>query len=341
MQSLTTFGLFLLISCLLSGCSSKREIPSPEYGELPNWYTKPPANDEQWLTGVGSGQSIQAATQEALNDMLAKLSVQIASSFTSEMQLNRSGFQEIAVSHIQSEVKKIRISNYETVATRQTGYDQFVVLVRSDRNAFVRGLRDDLNNTFSDIEHQITEAQKDHALKRYRTIQKAAETAKKLIPTLLVSASVDSNFNAKEYRDKISRLFTLSEMYRRNLVFEIQSSSENLSLIAELRKAITQAGFALTDTSKANNPVANSQQAPQIIVKLNSTTDYVQAEGIKIAQMRIYIDCTDQNKKTLGVNRFTLKGFSVSNYDAAKHNAANKLAAFVQAHGIEKTLGLH
>jgi len=218
MAKFSSLGFFLLITSLLLGCSAKREITSQPTASLPDWYTSPPVNDAQWLNGVGSGSTVQEATQVALSDLLAKLSVRVESRFSSEMSYNSYGFQETTTSQIRSDVARVRISNYEVVTSKQVRFDQYVVLVRSDRKGFIRSLADEISAGFRTIDHKLNEAQKDNPLKRYRTAQQLVKDAEALMPSIWLISGITNAFNAEGYRKYVLSLHSQQESLRRNLV---------------------------------------------------------------------------------------------------------------------------
>lgn len=333
MRQLTKFGLFILISSLLFGCSAKREVNIKPPAELPEWYTSPPANDTQWLRGVGSGESVQAATQEALNDLLAKLSVRVESQFSSEMSYSSHGFTETSKSQIRSEVANIRVSNYEVVATEQVRFNQYVVLIRSDRKQFIRSLADEISAGFKTIGHALTVAKADNPIKRYRVTQQALLDAKALMPSIWMVSGIARGFDAEGYRKYVLSLHSEREKQRRNLVFYLTSSFEDQPLLQPIRNALTDEGFVVAKTRMVD-------LGDLVSIDLKRKSLYSEYSGIQIATVNITLDTKDRQGNVIGSKYLSLKGHATQGYALAESDALNKFAALIEEQGIEKILGI-
>ncbi|WP_086479220.1 LPP20 family lipoprotein [Oceanospirillum sanctuarii] len=333
MRQLTKFGLFFLLSSLLLGCSSKKEVVLQPTAELPSWYTNPPANDAQWLKGVGSGKDVQSATQEALNDMLAKLSVRVESQFSSEMSYSSHGFKETSKSQIRSEVANIRISNYEVVAAEKIRFDQYVVLIRSDRNRFIRSLADEISSGFKAIGHALTEAKNDNPIKRYRVTQQSLLDAKALMPAIWMVSGIASGFDAEGYRNYVLSLHSEQEQQRRNLVFYLSSSFDDQSLLQPIRNALTDEGFLVAKTRMVD-------LGDLVSIELKRESLYSEYSGIQVATVNITLDTKDGAGNVIGSKLLSVKGHATQGYELAESDAVNKFAALIEQEGIEKILGI-
>ncbi|OOV87533.1 LPP20 family lipoprotein [Oceanospirillum linum] len=333
MRPLTKFGLCILISSVLLGCSSKRDITLQPTTELPEWYTSPPANDGQWLKGVGSGKSVQAATQEALNDLLARLSVRVESQFSSAMSYSSHGFKETTKSQIRSEVANIRISNYDVVATHQLRFDQYVVLIRSDRKQFIRSLADEISSGFKSIGHALTEAKADNPVKRYRVTQQALLDAKALMPSIWMVSGIARGFDAEGYRKYVLSLHSEQENQRRNLVFYLSSNFDDQPLLQPIRNALTDEGFVVAKTRLVNF-------GDLVSIELKRESLYSEYSGIQIATVNITLDTRDRQGNVIGSQYLSLKGHATQGYALAESDALNKFAALIEQEGIEKILGI-
>ena len=128
--------LFLIVVLILSGCGSQKRVVVKDKQELPSWYTASPQTNSTDLYSVGEGQTKQDAIANALTMMVSTLSVSISSQFNSKSVIKegyKSSNEAVYTNEVQSDVKKIRISHYELLNSKNIGYKKYIVLVKSNK----------------------------------------------------------------------------------------------------------------------------------------------------------------------------------------------------------------
>jgi|GEM_PF-4024835 hypothetical protein len=331
MARLSYWMVLLLISALLLGCSSKREIVIQEAKPLPDWYMNPPSNTYTHLVGVGSGTTLEEATQSALVNLLAKLSISIESSMVSQIRTNNYGYEEKTTSNVRSDVAKIRVSNYEVVASEQVRFDQFVVQVESDRQKFIESLSSEIKTGFDDIEHRISESHSDNALVRYRVVEESLAEAKDLIPVLLVLGSMDPAFESSPYHESIQELHSGVEQARRHLVFRVSGNSLSKGMLEPLKNALTAKGFIVADAKNRDGLIS---------IRVVTDSSHSVTAGIQIADLDIKIYTLDHRGNLIGSNNLFLKGHATRGFSLAETNAVEKMSSLIDEKGIETVLGI-
>lgn len=333
MRKLCLPCIFILCSAFLLGCSAKKDVSMGRTADVPEWYTQPPANDERYLNGVGRGRSVEAATQNALSDLLVKLSRQVESRFSSKTSYGTHGFEEVPTSEIRRDVAKIPVSHYQVVAAEQIRSDQYLVLVRSERSLFIRSLADKVSTGFREIGHRLTESKEDNALRRYRVIQQSIERARQLMPSIWILSGITSGFDAEGYRNYTLSLHSELEKQRRDLVFYLTSDFKDQSLLQPIRSGLTDEGFLVAKTRMVN-------LGELVSIELTQKRLYSDVDGVPIVALNITLDSRDRQGNLIASKSFSLKADGTQGYDQATSDAVDKLAERIKREGIEQVLGI-
>lgn len=333
MRKLCLPYIFILCSVFLLGCSAKKDVTVGRTADVPEWYTQPPANDERYLNGVGSGRSVEDATKKALVDLLVKLSRQVESGFSSKTSYGTHGFEEVPTSELRRDVAEISISHYQIVAAEQIRSDRYVVLVHSERSLFIRSLADKVSIGFREIGHRLTESKEDNALRRYRVIQQSIERARQLMPSIWILSGIASGFDVEGYRDYTLSLHSELEKQRRDLVFYLTSDFKDQSLLQPIRRGLTDEGFLVAKTRMVN-------LGDLVSIELKKESLYSEYSGIQVATVNITLDTKDHEGNVIGSKHLSVKGHATQGYELAESDAVNKFAALIEQEGIEKILSI-
>ena len=109
----------------LASCGSEKRVVVAKKEPLPSWYQSSSMNTSTELYSVGEGQTKQDAITDALSMMISTLSVSISSQFNSKSVIKEgqtSSNTATYTNEVQSDVAKIRISNYELVHSKEIGF---------------------------------------------------------------------------------------------------------------------------------------------------------------------------------------------------------------------------
>lgn len=325
--------IFTALLCLLlvAGCSSKPKLVLQPDKPLPEWYLNPPANTYEMLIGTGGGETLEKAKEAALSDLVARLGVSIESKFESVTETTKYTYSNKSVAYIKSEVSKIRISNYELVFSEKIKYNQFVVMVQSQRSHFINDLTQQINNKLTSGKQSIKTASTDNALKRFHATKNAADEAKELEPTIIVLSSMDSSFNNDFYQKEIQNLQTLSERARRHVMFVIKTDAKSSKAATPIKNALSQQGFRVGNSALRDGV---------LVINLQSTSQRNQSMGFQIAEMIVYIRTNDHQGKLIASNNISLTGHATRGFGLAEEAAIEELAEEIKKQGIAKVLGI-
>ena len=132
---------------LLNGCGAQKDLLIPQKRDLPSWYENPPRSSSHDLYALGNGRDKKSAITDALTQMVSTLSVSVSSKFTAKtisQEGKTSSSSSVYENEIESEVKTIRISNYEVVESKQLGFKKYAVLVKSNKKKLFTSMKKEL-----------------------------------------------------------------------------------------------------------------------------------------------------------------------------------------------------
>ena len=158
----------LVLSMNFVGCGSAKRVVVEEK-VLPAWYEHPPRSTSSELYAVGEEKSKREAIDSALALLASTLSVSIASDFSAKTVVKEGRINSSDATYVnktQSEVKKIRITNYQLLNAAQLGYKRVAVLIKVDKKMLFRGLKNELDEQFAVIASRQKNIQKQNALKQ-------------------------------------------------------------------------------------------------------------------------------------------------------------------------------
>lgn len=324
---------FLVIPIFFySGCFSQKEVDPRPQKVLPPWYVNPPQTTSSTLYATGEGEDGKDAVSNALSMMASTLSVSVASQFTSKKIVKegtQNSIDSIATNEVQSDVKKIRIANYEVLNSQEYGFRKHIVLIKSDKQKLFDSLKDELEQKFRLIDGKIK--QNSHNAIERLNIYKAAKTDIADVPnTLTVMNVLNASFSSKEYIDKIK---SIEEGYDReisNISFSIESDEESKNLEASLKE-----GLGLKKLK-----IKNGAGETHFKINIASNIQRASSYGFTLARSAIEITVKDYKNSVVGSSKLNITGQSTQGYEIAKESVAIKLGEMIKKEGIGKILGL-
>lgn len=315
---------------MLVSCASKPKIVAQPAKPLPSWYLTPPANDGSYLYGVGSGSSMEEATKEALDNMLAQLSVAIESSLEITTKVGEGasvGYSQDTKRNIKSEVAKVKISNYQVVSSEQIRYNQFVVLIKSDRREFARGLKSELDSFFADYESRKKTFANSQMVSKYNFHKDSSRDAESHKTTIAIAKGVDNTTDDKAYLAKALAVQNDFEKIKQTISFGINASGNASKLAEPIKSALVKEKFAIS-----TNAV--------LVISVKVDVQTITAAGMKIANVVTVFETRERGGASVGNSRHQFKTNGSNGEAVAVENAASQLALKIQEEGISTVLGL-
>ena len=325
--------VFLLAVVLLSGCGSQKRVVAAKPQMAPSWYTNPPQSNSSVLYALGEGKDQKEAVAEALSAMVSTLSVSISSSYNAKTTIREGTINSSDATYksdIQTDVAKIRISNYEIVNSKSFGFRRYAVLVKSDKKRLFKSMKQDLDQRFFKIDQEIKSLQSANALKQLAYYKNQKESLLDVADILRVMSSLDGSFHPDGYLKKVQKIERAYEQIIQNLSFSIKASGDAKEFTSPIAKGLSEKSLKLKD--------AKDKMHFTIFIKAN--IEKATAYGFTLARSEIRIVTKDYKGVTIGSNVLNIVGQSSQGYGIAKQSAVVKLNALVKKEGIYKVLGL-
>lgn len=322
---------FVFIALLLSGCGSSKQVEvAPVKQALPAWYEAPPLSNATTLYAIGEGRDKKEAVANALNYMASTLSVSISSTYRAKTTVKEGSVnsQEGEYnSDISSDVKKIRISNYEVLEAKNLGFKRYAVLIRSDKQRLFRSLQQELDQRISIVNTQERSLDND-PLTKYLFYKEQNKTFADVPNTLVVMKELQSTFNSDKYLQAVNEIDRKYKYYLANISFSVSSNVQNLGIPIE--KALSEKSFHISNSGSMHY---------KVIVK--TTVTKANAYGFTLARAELHIVTQNSQGVNLASNVLHLVGQSSQGYDVARQDLVRQLNAKIQKDGIDKVLNIN
>jgi len=325
--------LTLIVGVLFSGCGSAKRIEVAQK-QLPSWYENPPRTTSSELYAIGEGKTKREAIDNALTLLASTLSVSISSSFNAKTVIKEGRVNSSNATYInqtQSDVKKIRITNYELLNAVQLGFKRFAVLVKANKKELFNGLKNEIDQEFAMIEQSEKNLKNENALKKFSFYKKSINKTKNIPNSLIVMKALNAHFNAKGYLEQLNQLQTKYDYFLAHITFSINAATDAKGFTKSIAKGLSSKKFNLKN--KKNNM--------HFIVEIKANINKAEAYGFSIARSDITFTTKDAKNVIVATNVVHIDGQSSQGYKIAVQNISKKLDALISKEGIGTVLGLN
>jgi len=303
---------YIILCCmlaLLSGCASTASTSSVPLLVIPEWVKTPPADDAEYMYGIGEGYSVKNAQKNALKDIAGKIATNIKSESEDRTLLAGDQLSSSFRERVNTRIDDIKLTNYKVLKTEQK-QSQFYILVAMSRAVFIT----DKQNSLTEINAKIGQLLKGvrgknqvEQLFAYNNALQLAQQGRRLI-TLLVT--VKPNFDNKKHLAYYQKLATQEAKVARTASFYVEPSRSLNVVAVEIKKALQSKGFNVSTSRKAAG-------------KISLTGNIKEADlfGNKNAVIEFDVVLTTDRGRFLSRKHYRLMGSSTVSYAAAKQRA--------------------
>ncbi len=229
---MSKFSIILLVfGLLLSACASKQKVVVPKK-ELPSWYMHPPKSDAYELFALGEGENQQDAINNALSLVVSTLSVSISSSFRAKTVVKEGSVNSSDATYInktQSDVQKIRISQYEILHVTRLGFKRYAAVIKVNKQKLFQGLKNEIDQKFEIYRNDIKNIQRLDALKQlayYKNMKKSFGYIKN---ALIVMKVLNKGFDDKKYLAAMNEINTKHQYLLEHISFWVYSNVKSIT----------------------------------------------------------------------------------------------------------------
>lgn len=325
--------MLTLVLLFVSGCSTQKRIVAKKQ-ELPSWFSNPQKSTSTMLYATGEGKNREEAIKDALNMMVSTLGVSIASEFDSKVVENSGdidAYEQTTSSEIRSSVKKIKVSNYKLLQSKEFSFNRHLVLIESDKNKLFDSLKKELDQKFLIIERGENNLS-NNIIEKFRVCKDAKNSLVDTPNTLIIMNALQNSFDSVDYVEKLQGVNNDYEKILSSISFSIESNKDAKDL-----EPVISSGLS---AKKLQILTQKEELSTHLIIKINSKIKKANAYGFILARAAISIEVIDYKGTIIGSNKLNIDGQSTHGYLDAKENVAMKLHALVEKDGIEKVIGL-
>jgi len=325
--------LVVLLGMSFSGCgSSKRVVVAQK--QLPSWYEHPPRSTLNELYAVGEGKSKREAIDNALAQLASTLSVSISSNFRAKTVVREGRVNSSDATYVnqtQSEVKKIRITNYQLLNAAELGFKRVAVLIKADKKTLFRGLKNELDAEFALIQSAQKNIQKQNALKQLGFYNKALKELDDLQNRLSVMRVLQENFDANSYLTKYERLQEQRNAILRKISFSVNAVAQAKRFVRAVEAGLSREKFRIQKGANRDH----------FTVLIGAKIKRAQAYGFNIARAEISFTTKESGGEIIATNLLHLDGQSSQGYEIALQDLVKKLDNKIEKEGLFKILNLN
>lgn len=325
--SVLVFATAVLVSC--GGAPAPLIVKDKE---LPSWFTNPKQNDAAYIYAVAGGKSDEEAKAKALAAMIAKLSVNVQSSFEKNSVVTRHGrnatSDETLTSKIKTEVGKIGISNYEVVKSEKLGYKNHVAMVKASKQKLVTTLKKSLKAKMKALDLKVNSLSRQDVLKQLFSYKEAYETATGLTTEIMVTGELDKSFNTAENLKYINTIYGKYLNAKESVKFYVTADKDSSAFADKIKDALAQ-----------DYAVVNSMSNGAIKIHCSVSVSQARSPIGLISTMDLKIDVQSKGKN-IGGNSLVVKAKTKSNKQATLSRGALSFGKEIKEKGIIEILGV-
>lgn len=317
--------VLIVLSGTISGCKEDVKPPKKEI-VIPSWINSlPPSDTQTTMYGIGIGKSREFAISSALVDMVSRLSISIKSStHMNSKVVNNSYSNSLFTSDIKANISQIKINNYKVIKTFRIKYNEFAVLLQTDKIKFADGLEKELSTKKRNIQIEYDATNEMDSLQRYNTKKRLAIEANSLVPTTLVLSALNRDSSDAFMLKKKDEF--LKE--KNSLKFYVSNDKKSSEFIDKIKNYLSQKGFNVVNSKK------NSVQIKMTV------SDNISSQEIPIAVIKLKISVYDKNKYIGGETKIIKERFNGS-LQSVYRNAAIHLEKDIQVQGLNEVIGIN
>ncbi|WP_373036091.1 hypothetical protein [Sulfurimonas sp.] len=329
-------SLLLLTSTALifSGCggssSSVAPAAKPTPKVLPAWINAPlPSDNDKFMYGMSVESDRESAIKAALSDMIAKLGTTIESSYESNEEVRGAFVNSNIKNQIKSDVSKIKINNYKIIKSHKVSYREFAVMIETDKQKLVKGLKENLEVKKTSISQKYASLKGRDSLTRYNTKKELSESASELLSEVLIIAELDRSFNKKENLDFITKKQKEFLAESKKLKFFVKGDQKSYKFAGSIKNYLAQNGYNVTNSNK------NAVQ-----IKVKTTENISGSNSMRIAVLTVDVSVFDKEQRIGGKSVIVKERYNGSIASVYK-NASIHLEQDIKSQGINQVIGIN
>ena len=311
--------LALTAALLFAGCAGGTPRPggAAVRTAMPAWYLHPPANDAQFLYGVGEGETMEEAKRHALADLAERLRVTVASRYRSVERSRDDGYEFTARDRthtVDTETGDIALPDAEILRSRPLAWNRYAVLVGVEKRKVAKELEEKVGRALERADRRWEAARDAPPLVRWFTARdnRAALTSR-LKEARTLDALKEGSRTAASFMERLARYEAAMEAIRRKTTLCLDAPKGPFA--EAVVSAVREAGWK-TAVSKG------CEGSPRL--KVRTRRHPYRSYGFYLLEGTADVTLSARNGQPLVSRRERLKGASSQSADAALADAVRR-----------------
>ncbi len=305
--------------------------------KLPAWYLNPPLDDNVFWFGVGEGSTLRQAKDSALADIAAKLSVTISSKVSKSSTQSTSGvssvFHQDVKINLESEVKKISFSSFETVDSVSSD-SKTMVLVKVQKVKFFKDQKQILMDSLTELDRIKSTAANKSILEQYQIFKNFSPEADKAKIIASVLSSFDVEYDRQLTSTKLSDYDDSIDDARSKIEFYINADRNSRYCADILKEALAKEKIKTTKYLNKNN-------RNLVVVDLDTDVTSREMYGSFMTKARTTVSLKSKDNSILSTFIVESKGSSSLDEAASLKNSSMDFKKQVAEKGVFDFLGIN
>lgn len=324
------FARFLLLVPLIvwvSGCATTGQ------GTLPEWVLNPPGDTADTIYGVGEGEALRTARDDALAVIAGKLETRVVSDVETSTTLKNGREESFVSNRVRTTTEALKFSDYQTENNAQVGNRLFVML-SVDRNTLTKSILNDLKRLDSEIVARTSGIENASKLKVLYRLTLAKNLISEAVDKILLVQSVGQNPSLKQERlDFYRMLLEERQKMQQNLVLGVAWDRFSTGVGERVLNMLLSLGLHAEIATSGGN-YDGSIVVSGTVLEQEMFDEYH-------AQLKAVVALKDSRGSEISSARYEAAASSLANHDAAIKSANRQIANEVEQQGIWRALNMH
>ncbi len=300
-MNLKKWIIFFILGMFLTGCMGVGKKAKVIY---PKWFNSVPS-DNSYFYGMGNGKNEKEAVNVALSSIASKISIEISSTFESEVQSSTTSYSSSSRKNINSRVSNIKFNNYKILKQEMSG-DMVFVLLKVDKMKLTSSMRERIMMKMDSFDGKIANFT-GSSFQKLKVLKKVSLEVGNLEKDFLITDTIIAQGDKNTQLSRLHNYVNIYQDFKNRTTFCIKNSQQSREYGKALANIITQKGYN----------VVPSPTKDSIVIYLNVTEHRIKALGKSIIKSNINLKLVDGNLLNDNFS-FESAGSSVRSYETAK-----------------------
>lgn len=316
----------LLIVILINGCyknNSTIEKTNTQVS-IPNWYINSPANTNANIYGIGEGETIDDAKNNALNNMSSKLLVNISSDLTRKKVSSSDGYYENNIEeNLKVKVENIQYTNINVEKNSLINYNYYL-LVKVDRIKLFKENEKKFKLIDNKLKNSYSELSNKSKVNQIIQLEKMKTDIVSNKKRAFILYAINNNFNYDYYLKQYDSYLNKIEKLKNSIKIKIYSNN-------------TYYKDELIDFLNINNYKITNSNSFDIKIIINNKSRHSSTKGWNIAKTTTILSI-HENRQILSNRIIETIGRSSSSKNDALIDSSLSFAEELKIMNVNKLL---